>query len=175
MAMPSETDTAVPDELPPGMRRCRAIPGRARRAVMRIDAETGEGELGHVGAAHRDEAGGEHALHDGRVRRGRRRVGQHARTSRCRFAGDVEQVLQADRNARIAARFAPDATQRVHRVRHRARLLGVHLDEGARALAVRIGDAGETLFHQRAAGGAAVGQGLGMLLDRAHDAASPFR
>jgi hypothetical protein len=30
------------------------------------------------------------------------------------------------------------------------------------------------LFDQCATGGASVGQGLGVLLDRAHDAASPF-
>ena len=34
----------------------RAIPWRARRTVVRIDAEAGERELRHVGAAHRDEA-----------------------------------------------------------------------------------------------------------------------
>ena len=71
-------------------------------------------------------------------------------------------------NAGVAAGFAAGAAQRVHRVRHRARLLGVHLDEGARAFAVRIGDAGEALLHQRPAAGAAVGQGLGVFFDRAH-------
>ena len=82
----------------------RAIPGRARRAVMRIDPEAGEGELGHVGAAQRNKAGGQHPLHHGRVRRGGRRIGQRARAGRRRLAGDVEQVLQADRNAGVPAR-----------------------------------------------------------------------
>ena len=40
----------------------------ARRAVMRVDAEAGERELGHVGAADRDEAGGAQARHRGASR-----------------------------------------------------------------------------------------------------------
>ena len=75
--------------------RRRAVPRRQRRAVMRIDAEAGEGELGHVGAPHRHEPGGQHSLHHWRIGRGRRRIGQRARPGRRRFAGDVEQVLQA--------------------------------------------------------------------------------
>ena len=80
--------------------------------------------------------------------------------------------FRADRNAGVAAWLAAGATQHVHRIGHRACLLGVHLDERARALAVWIGDAGEALFHQCAAGRTAIGQGFGMVFDRAHDAAS---
>jgi hypothetical protein len=98
---------------------------------------------------------------------GRRRIGARA-SRRCCFAGDVEQILQGDRNAGVAARFAPDAAQDVHRVRHLACALGVHLDEGARAFAIRIGDTREALFHQRPTGGSAVGQGLGVFFQRAH-------
>ena len=58
----------------------RAIPRAGGRAVMRIDAQAGERELGHVDAAHGDEAGGQHALHHRRVRLRRRRVGQHLAT-----------------------------------------------------------------------------------------------
>src|SRR5215472_18509828 len=155
IAMPSETDTAVPEELPSGNASRRAVPGRARRTVMRIDAETGEGELGHVGPAYRNETGGQHALHDRCMRGGRTRIGQHARAGGRGLAGDIEQVLQTDRDARVASGFTPVTTQRIHRVRHRARLLGMYLDEGARALAIRIGDASEALFHQRMAGSAA--------------------
>ena len=74
----------------------------------------------------------------------------------------------------MAAGLAAGAAQCVHRVSHRARLIGMNLDERARAFAVRVGDARQALLHQRATGGASVGQGLGVLLDRAHDAASPF-
>ena len=100
------------------------------------------------------------------------RVGQHARAGRRRLAGDVEQVLQRDRNAGVAARRPPRCAQRVHRVRHGARLVGVDLDEGARALAGGIGDARQAFLDQCAAGRAAVGQGLGEFVDPAHDAAS---
>ena len=141
---------------------------------MRIDAEAGEGEFRHVGAAQRHEAGGEHPLHDGRMRCRRRCIGQGARARRRRFAGDVEQVLQADRNAGVAAGLTARPAQRVHRIGCCARLLGVNLDERACAFTVRVGNAGQALFHQCAAGGAAVGQVLGVLLDRAHDAASRF-
>ena len=78
-AMPSATATAVPEELPPGMRLDGAVPRAGGRAVMRVDAEAGEGELGHVDAADRDEAGGEHAGDDRGV--GLSPAGASARTA----------------------------------------------------------------------------------------------
>ncbi len=152
----------------------RAIPGRSRRAVMRIDAEAGERELRHVGASHRHEAGSQHALHHRCMRGCRRRVGEHARAGRCRLAGDIEQVLQADRDAGIAARRAADTAQRIHRIGHRARLLGMHLDEGARSFAIRFRDACQTRFHQRAAGHRSGRQTLSALFDRLHGLRHPL-
>lgn len=136
---------------------------------MRIDAEAGEREFRHIGAAHRHKAGGGHALHDRCVRRGGRRIGQRARTRRRRLAGDIEQILQGDRNAGITAGRAAGPAQRIHRVGHGARPVRIGLDEGARALARRIGDAGQAFLGQRAARRLPFGEGVGGLLERAHD------
>ena len=134
--------TAAPDELPPGNARRRAVPRAARRAVMRVDAEAGEGELRHVGPPDRHEPGGQHPRDHRRVGRGRcARRPAPATRPRVALARDVEQILQADRDAGIAARRAAHPAQRVHRVGRRARLIGVDVDERAAALAGRVGDA----------------------------------
>ena len=59
-AAPVATETAPPDVEPPGMRGCRVERGGGRvgrRAVVRVDADAGERELGHVGVADQRRAG----------------------------------------------------------------------------------------------------------------------
>jgi hypothetical protein len=66
---------------------------------MRIDAEPGESELGHVGTPDRNETSRSQARHRGRVLLGRPRILQHDGTGRGHVAGNVEQILDRDRNA----------------------------------------------------------------------------
>jgi hypothetical protein len=115
----------------------RTVIGRGRRAVMRVEAEPGEGELAHIGAAHDDEAGTAQARDRGGVALGRRCVGEHDRACRRRFAGEVEQVLHRDRNAGEGRGAEPCGPQFVHRFGCGARGLAMDLDEGEPALAVR--------------------------------------
>ena len=139
---------------------------------MRVDAEAGEGELGHVDAAHRNETGGEHAGDDRGVGFCRRSVGKHGGTGGGGFSGDIEQILQRDRDSGVAAGGAAGGAQQVGGVRHGAGLLGMDLDERPASLAVRVGDPGEAFLDQGPAGGGSLGQGLGEFVDRAHDASA---
>ncbi len=140
---------------------------------MRVDAEAGEGELRHVGAADGDKTGGQHPRDHGRMGGGRGRVVERARAGARDLARDIEQILQADGNAGVAARCAPDATQRVHRVGRRARLVGVDGDEHAAPLAAGVGDPRQASLDQLARGDAAGFEGIGAFLDRLHCATLP--
>lgn len=140
-----------------------ALVRRSRRAVMRVEAEAGEGELGHVGAAHHDEAGAAQPGDRRSVALGRGGIRQHRRAGRGRFAGKVEQVLHRDRDAGEARRGEPGAPQLVHRLGGGERRLAMDLDEGQLPLPVRGVDPGESLAHEgeraRPAGGEIVGKG----------------
>src|SRR3546814_4621144 len=70
-----------------------AIGRIAGRAVMRVDADAGEGEFGHVGLADQHGAGGGQAG-DGRSHGGRRGgIAQQFRTGGGHLAGRIEEVL----------------------------------------------------------------------------------
>ena len=82
-AAPVATETAPPEVEPPGNARRRVEPrGRrvGRRAVVRIDADAGEGELRHVGAADEGGAGAAQARDRGRVVRRGGCVGERGRS-----------------------------------------------------------------------------------------------
>ena len=115
-----------------------------RRAVVRVDADAGEGELGHLRAA--DQRGAGRAQPgDGRsVHRGRRLVRQHDRSGARHLAGDVVEVLDADRQPGECAGACS-------RRRTRARL--VNRDEGV--CAARRAGRGQGLVEQRQGIGAA--------------------
>ena len=66
---------------------------------MRVEPEPGEGELGHVGAADDDRACGDEALHHRRIGLGRRRVVERDAAGHGDVAGDIEQILDRDRQA----------------------------------------------------------------------------
>ena len=115
----------------------------------------------------------QHALHHRGVGARRRGVGQHLGAGRRRLAGDVEQVLHAERDAGVAGRGAAGAAQRVDGVGLGAGLLGMDAQEGAAALARRILDAGEAILHQLAGGGGAGGQRRGEFVNGVHGATVP--
>ena len=64
--------------------------GIAGRAVMRVDADAGKGELGHVGAADQDGASGAQPGDDRCVTLRRRRIVECLRAGQRTLAGDVE-------------------------------------------------------------------------------------
>ena len=70
-----------------------------RRAVMGVDSNPGEGELGHVGAADQHRASGAQPRDRRRVISGRRRVVERLRPGEGPFAGDIEQVFYRDRKS----------------------------------------------------------------------------
>ncbi len=135
-----------------------ALPRAFGRAVMRIGADARIGEFDHVGAADHHEAGAAQTRDGGRVGIGRRGIVQRARTGAGHLTLDVEQVLDGDRNAGEARRRGIGLAQRVHGIGGGQCRILVDMDEGALALAVRIGDFGQTGFDQFARGGAAGGE-----------------
>ena len=75
------------------------IEGVPRRAVVRIDAETGVREFGQVGAPDDDRAGLSQSFDNCRIARGGRRTDQHFRAAERRNAGFIEQILDRNRDA----------------------------------------------------------------------------
>ena len=127
---------------------CRlAVIGIRGRAMVRIDPEPGEGELGHVGAADRNEAGRPQARHGGRIARRRRRAAQHQRAGRGDLARDIEQVLDRDRNAG-EARAGAERARAVVKICCGTRGLRVDLEESAPTLSRAVLDARQAILHQ---------------------------
>ncbi len=149
------------------------VPRPARRAVMRVEAKPGIGKLRHVGPPDRHETRSQQPRDHRRVCRRWRCVRERARPGRRDLARDVEQVLQTDRDAGIARRRPSGPTQRVDGVGLPPRRLGIDADEGAAALARRIGDAAETVLHQRAGGGGSGRERVGGGFERVHRATLP--
>ncbi len=87
-----------------------------RRAVMRIDAEAGEGELAHVGSPDADHAGTGNRADHGGVTASRRGVPQDRGTRGRHAALDVEEILPGDRKtieqAERSARTKPGGGRR---------------------------------------------------------------
>jgi hypothetical protein len=114
---------------------------------MGIDADAREGELRHVRAADDDESGRLQARHDGRVSGRRRGVGKGAGARARGLAGQVEEILDRDRDSRKRRRRGAGCAQRVHGVGDARRGL-VDREERASALPRPVGDPVETLVHQ---------------------------
>jgi len=68
-------------------------------AVVGVDSDPGEGELGHVGAADQHRARSAQTRDRRRVMSGRWRVVERLRPGEGPFAGDIEQVLDRDRKS----------------------------------------------------------------------------
>ena len=97
-AMPSVTETAAPDEEPPGKRRVARY--RGRQAFRRRDsAEPRESKCRHIGTADNDCAGRLQARDDGRICLSRLRIFEKLRTAARWFAREVDIVFDRDRQS----------------------------------------------------------------------------
>jgi len=110
---------------------------------MRVDADPGKSELGHVGAPDDDGTRRFEARHDRRIGRGRRDVVERPRSGERDVASDIEEVLDRHREAGERRGDITGRAQPVLRLGGRARRIGIDLDEGPPALAGGIGDACE--------------------------------
>ncbi len=124
--------------------------------VMRIDADAGIGEFGHVGAADHHETGAAQPRYHGRIGFRRRRILQCARAGAGHLPPDVEQILDRDGNAGKRRRRRLDLAQPVHRFRRLDRGFRIDMNEGARPLAGGVGDPLQTGIDDLARTGAAV-------------------
>src|ERR1700680_4444618 len=106
---------------------------------MRIDADAGEGKLGHIRAADQDGASRAKARDDRRVALRRRSIVENLRSGRGALARYVEEVLQGDRQSSEWRGNVPSLAQPILRNGRRTRILGIDLDEGTRAFAGGIG------------------------------------
>ena len=107
---------------------------------MRVDAEAGIGEFGHVGTPDNHRTRRQQTLDDGGMFAGRRRIAQHPRTGQRGFTGDIEQVLDRHRQPVDARTLQPGSPQGIGSARCRQRLLGINLGKNPRSFPRRIGD-----------------------------------
>jgi hypothetical protein len=128
---------------------------------MRIDADPGIGEFGHVGAADHDEAGATQPSYHRRVGFRGWRIVERARTGAGHLTLDVEQILDRNRNAGIGRRRGSDLAQPVHCFRRFGRGFRIDVNEGPRAFARGVGDPGQALLDQLAGAGATAVEFLG--------------
>ena len=125
---------------------------RVQRCVMvRVDAETGESELRHVGAPDGDEASCTQARHRGSIVLGCRRIFQHDRAGRGHAAGDVEQILDRDRNAGEWRRRRTARAQTVAVISCCQRFLRMNLQKDTLPFSRLIRDPRQALLHEAAA------------------------
>jgi hypothetical protein len=132
-----------------------ALPRALGRAEVRIDADPGIGELGHVGAANDDETGTAQPCHDRRIGFGRGRILQRARTGAGHLPPDIEQVLDRNRDAGIGRRRRLHLAQPVHRFGGLDRGLRVDMDKRPDAFAGGITNFRQAFIDQLAGAGAA--------------------
>ena len=129
-----------------------AVARIAGRAEMRIGADAGKGEFGHVGLGDDHRAGRAQPLHHRRIGGGRRRLlGENLRAGAGRLAGDVEQILDADDDAVERAERGAARGARIGGIGRGAGGLRIDREAGARALPLRIGDARKRQFESVAA------------------------
>ena len=107
-----------------------------RRTEMRVDADGGEGELGHVGPADESRAGCSQARDGRAICDGWWAGCQHDRTCRCDFVQHVEQVFHADGQAGQGQSALPGCSPDVDRTRR----LGSRIERSAdKRVPVRVG------------------------------------
>ena len=120
----------MPDGERGGLAAARAAGGASGCHGLRVSPRServgvhAQAEVGQVGAGDRDRAGGAHALDHGRVDRGDR-LGQRGHAVRGRRAGDVDVLLDRERDA-VQRAEPPAAATAVGGVGGRARLVGEH-------------------------------------------------
>ena len=123
---------------------------------MRIDADPGISELGHVGPAYHDKTGTTQPRYRGSIGFCRRRILQRARPGAAHLPLDVEQILDRNGNAGIARWRGLHLAQPVHRFRRLDRRFRIDMKERPRALARAVGNPGKAFVDKLAGAGAAV-------------------
>jgi hypothetical protein len=96
--------------------------------------------------------------HNRGVARRQRLIVQHGRAGARALPGDVEQVLDRDRQSGERRKYVAGLAQLVLGIGGAARTFGINLQEHPRALAGRVGDRGERLLNQGAARGSPRGK-----------------
>ena len=93
IAMRSLTDTAAPEEEPPGMRCARRSKGFSGVPKCEVQPQPGIGELGHVGLADDDRSRGPQARNGRCIGCGGRGIGERQGSGPGDRARDIEQIL----------------------------------------------------------------------------------
>ena len=130
------------------------LPRTLRRAVMRIETETGISELHHVGAPDQHEARAPQPGHHRRVCGCGRSIAQRQRARARHLALDVEQVLDRNRDPGEARRCRIGLAQLVHRFRGSDCALAIDMNECTLAFAALVVDPCKAFVNQRAGAGA---------------------
>ena len=125
---------------------------------MRVQANAGIGELGHVGAPDDDQPLVLQPRDGGGIGRGGRVILQYLRARGRHLASEVEDILRREGNAGKCRDLAAALPLQVHKVGRSARTLCIHRDEGARPFARRISDLRQRALDEIAGGGFAFGQ-----------------
>ena len=128
---------------------------------MRVDADAGKGELGHVGAADQDGAGGPQTRDNRRVVLCRGQIVERLGAGQGGFAGNVEQVLDRHWQSGEWRGDIAGCPQAILGIGCGTRAVAVDFGKGARPLAGGIGDPGQRRLDKLAAGGAAGREILG--------------
>ena len=123
---------------------------------MRIDADAGKGELGHVRAADQDATRRAQPSHDGSLKDRRRGVVKRLRARKRALARYVEQILQRNRQSGERRGDITGLAQPVLCVGCTASAVAIDLDKGAHPFAGGIGDLRERRFDQFATGRAPI-------------------
>jgi hypothetical protein len=125
-------------------------------AVMRIDADAGEGEFGHIGAADHDETGAAQARYDRRIGLCRGGILKRPGAGPGHLPLDVEEILDRHGNAGVRRRLRLCPAQAIHCFGSRDSRLPVDMDECARPFAGRIGNPGKAIIDEFSGARAAV-------------------
>ena len=133
----------------------RAVERIARRAEMRIGADAGEREFAHVGLGDDHRAGRAQALAPPAHRLRRRRPSSASTREPARVTSPAtsKRSLMLTMAPSSGPSDCAGLRPRVGGVGGRARRIGIDRETGARALARRVGDAGQGLFETVAGGG----------------------
>ncbi len=134
---------------------------------MRVDADPGKSELGHIAAADDHRAACAQSRDRDCVRGRGGGVAQDLRAGSRNVARNVEKILDRDGQARQRRRHDAFLSQPVRGIGGEQRALGVHFGEHAPALAASVRDARERRLDEFAAGGLARGKLLRERRDRA--------
>ena len=113
---------------------------------MRVDADAGKSEFDHVGLGDNHRASGAKPTHNRRVDQGGGRINEHLGPRARRLAGDIEQVLDANDRAIERTESYAGTRSRVGRVSSVVGGLRIDGKAGASTLALRVGNASESLF-----------------------------